>query len=262
MNNDNNDISNCPEVGTIEDFIECVNKEFEPNEKTHGVLAQLIAGADNSVADDLTPHELRTMAECFYYAKYIIKEEDPQKAFYWYSKAAQGGDTRAIHAVGTMYANGDGVEADIDKAKVYFEKAAHAGESEAMVDLGRYYLNNNDDELALYWIRKSAFEHNDSDAKNLLGDFYRNGDCGLEQDLQKAIALYEDAAEQDNYLAVINLIMVYCKKLKDYEAAMDWAEVFESYGDLTYLVPDDILDNIKKHIAILRELIGRESETN
>ena len=55
--------------------------------------------------------------------------------------------------------------------------------------------------------------------------------------------------------------MVYCKKLKDYEAAMDWAEVYESFGDLTYLVPDDILDNIKKHIAILRELTGRESET-
>lgn len=98
MNNDNNDISNCSEVGTKEDFIECVNKEFEPNEKTHGVMAQLVAGADNSVADDLTPHELRTMAECFYYAKYIIKEEDPQKAFYWYSKAAQGGDTMAIQS--------------------------------------------------------------------------------------------------------------------------------------------------------------------
>ena len=27
-------------------------------------------------------------------------------------------------------------------------------------------------------------------------------------------------------------------------------------------LPDDIFDNIKKHIAILRELTGRESETN
>ena len=66
MNNDNNDIDNRLKEGTLEDFIEWMTKDFEPNEKTHGVLAQLVAGADVSVADDLTPHELRTMAECFY----------------------------------------------------------------------------------------------------------------------------------------------------------------------------------------------------
>lgn len=79
---------------------------------------------------------------------------------------------------------------------------------------------------------------------------------------QKAIALYEEAAEQDNYVAVINLLMLYCKELKDYEAAMDWAEVYESFGDLTDLVPDDIIANIQKHIAILRQLTGRKYETN
>lgn len=262
MNNDNNDIDNRLKEGTLEDFIEWMTKDFEPNEKTHGVLAQLVAGADVSVADDLTPHELRTMAECFYYAKYIIKEEDHQKAFYWFSRAAQGGDTRAIYSIGTMYANGDGVAEDTEMAKVYFERAAHKGESDAMLDLGRYYLNKKDSEQALYWISKSAFEYNDSDAKNLLADLHRYGNCGLKKDLQKAIALYEEAAEQDNYVAVINLLMLYCKELKDYEAAMDWAEVYESFGDLTDLVPDDILANIQKHIAILRQLTGRKSETN
>ena len=46
-----------------------------------------------------------------------------KKALYWYTKAADNGDTQAMHNLGVMYYKGDGIEKNSDLAKKYFEQA-------------------------------------------------------------------------------------------------------------------------------------------
>ena len=50
-------------------------------------------------------------------------EENKEKALYWYTKAADNGDTQAMHNLGVMYYKGDGIEKNSDLAKKYFEQA-------------------------------------------------------------------------------------------------------------------------------------------
>ena len=46
------------------------------------------------------------------------------------------GEVRAAYALGVMYANGQGVEANIQKASNYYMKAAKQGHSDAQNNLG------------------------------------------------------------------------------------------------------------------------------
>ncbi len=53
--------------------------------------------------------------------------QDFKQAYKWYSQAALLGDARALYNLGTLYANGEGVERNWDRAKMYFKQACKAG---------------------------------------------------------------------------------------------------------------------------------------
>jgi TPR repeat protein len=57
-------------------------------------------------------------------------------AKYWYEKAAEKGETRAMNNLGYMYDEGHGVTQNFTTAKYWYEKAAGKGEATAMHNLG------------------------------------------------------------------------------------------------------------------------------
>lgn len=62
-------------------------------------------------------------------------------SFQWYLKAAQYGDSEAMHDVAYAYFAGEGVGKDLNKARYWAQKGAEAGSSECrsfLSDLSRY----------------------------------------------------------------------------------------------------------------------------
>jgi TPR repeat protein len=122
-----------------------------------------------------------------------------EKAFYWYTRAADHGDAEAQYKLGVMYYQGEGVKQDYQKAFFWFEKAAVQGNAEVQALLGVLYVtgeggDNQDYQKAFSWFEKAAQQGN-VDAQAMLGNMYFAGD-GVSKDKQKAKEWYKKAADQ------------------------------------------------------------------
>ena len=62
-----------------------------------------------------------------------------EKAFYWWRKAADHADARAMHEIAMCYYYGWGVKQDHTKAVEWFESASRCGEAYATLILGLMY---------------------------------------------------------------------------------------------------------------------------
>ena len=58
-----------------------------------------------------------------------------EKAFEWYSKAANQGNAQAQYNLGSLYHNGQGVEKNDKRAFEWYRKAANSGHSQAKLVL-------------------------------------------------------------------------------------------------------------------------------
>ena len=81
---------------------------------------------------------------------------DVEKAFYWYTKAAEQGHTRAQWQLGASYGQGIGVEKDEAKAEYWCLKSAHNGDADGQLALGYIYSMKSDLVKAEYWMEKAA----------------------------------------------------------------------------------------------------------
>jgi hypothetical protein len=63
---------------------------------------------------------------------------DKEKAFSWYQKAAEAGNTYAQRDLGLCYETGIGVSVDNEKAFFWYQKAAEAGNTDAQWNLSCY----------------------------------------------------------------------------------------------------------------------------
>lgn len=129
----------------------------------------------------------------------LLKENgDYEKAFSWYSKAANQGYASAQFRLGRCYFHGTGVPKDQTKAFYWYSKAAEQGSAEAQTDLGDcyYYGEGTSKDLikAAYWYSKAA-DQGDAGGQYSLGRCYENGE-GITQDLEKASELYAKAKKQ------------------------------------------------------------------
>lgn len=66
----------------------------------------------------------------------IGTSKNPQKALYWYKKAAQAGDTSAYANVATVYRD----IGNDKQARFWFLKALERGDGDAALELGKLYL--------------------------------------------------------------------------------------------------------------------------
>lgn len=85
---------------------------------------------------------------------------DEAKAIGLYARAAERGHALAQYALGTHYADGRGVERNIDKAIEHYRQAAESGVPDAANSLGRLYENGigvaADHERAIEWYYRAG----------------------------------------------------------------------------------------------------------
>lgn len=114
-------------------------------------------------------------------------------------EAAQAGDAKALHEVGTRYAEGRGVPTDLKAAAKWYQIAA---------DLGF------------------------APAQYRIGNFHEKG-LGIERDMAKAMTWYQLAAEQGNASAMHNLAVLFAmggNGQPDNESAARWFEQAAELG--------------------------------
>ena len=124
---------------------------------------------------------------------------DYQRAYLWFTKAAELGSGDAYARLGEMYAekNIACVKQDFNKVLAYFRKAAELGSANGKHLLGRMYrhgwLVEQDYAKAIYCYRKAA-ELGNKHAMYALGTMYEHGD-GVEQDYDAADRWYMKSLE-------------------------------------------------------------------
>ncbi len=76
-------------------------------------------------------------------------EGDHDKAFEYWTKAAELGDVEAHYQLSTIYCKGEGVEKDVEKKVYHYEKAAMGGDPKARHNLGCLEEENGNMERAV-----------------------------------------------------------------------------------------------------------------
>ena len=133
--------------------------------------------------------------------KYYCEENeecaDIKQSVYWWTKASEQGNMKAMHNLGNCYFFIEEIQ-DLEKAVHWWTNAAEQGLSDSQFNLGQCYYDGDgvkqDSGKAVYWWTKAA-EQGDAEAQFSLGICYING-VGVEQNVEKAEYWLSKAAEQ------------------------------------------------------------------
>ena len=123
-----------------------------------------------------------SLSLCYVYGFGV--EKDPEKSFFYASKAAEKGYVPAINSVAVSYYLGQGVEQDRKKAYELMVQCADSGHAPSQVNIGLCYFNGEDVEQdyqkAFYYFSLAAAQ-NYPRGDYLLGKMYLDG-LGIEKD--------------------------------------------------------------------------------
>lgn len=122
-------------------------------------------------------------------------QKDPEKAYWWFSEAAEKGSIRAINNLAMMYYQGGYVKKDIPQAIKLFETTAKAKDLDAMMMLSEIYLNQKQPAKVFEWVKKAA-DLNNLEAKLRLGIFYEEG-IGTPANKRLAALIYREILFSD-----------------------------------------------------------------
>jgi TPR repeat protein len=164
-------------------------------------------------------------------------DKDDHQAAAWFRKAAEAGSPVGMWHLGTMYADGRGVEKEDDRQAIYwYLKAAEAGDANGLRSLGWVYQHgrgvDKDDHQAAIWYRKAA-EAGDTSAMRNLALMYTQG-RGIWKDDDEAFLWYLRAAKAGDVWAMRDLGLVYAKGSgvkKDDRQAFAWVQKAAQAGD-------------------------------
>jgi TPR repeat protein len=96
---------------------------------------------------------------------------DPEKAFEWYSRAAEQEMAEAQLSLGALYQHGRGVLRDPARAAELYLGAAEQGVAQAQYNLAALYLGGDgvpyDRELGIAWLRRAAAQRYDPAVRRL-----------------------------------------------------------------------------------------------
>ena len=208
------------------------------------------------------------VGQMYYYG--IVVEKDYSKAFYWYKRAADHGNTVAFNMLGVMYASGRGVERNIERALFWYKKAADKGFISAIYNVGLSYevLKETGDatEKDIFDTYSLGVTHNSILCEYKLGQCYENG-IGTKSDNQQAYFWYSKAAEKKFVPAIVAMaIIIHDKKIDDSnsglanklfkEAFLLWFE-----GELKKLV-GEVFSHLAEHPSYLAYLISKAEDKN
>jgi len=126
------------------------------------------------------------------------------ESFKWYRKAAGHGSPEGAFEVGNGYYYGRGAKINRGYAFKWYESAASNGYSPAYLRLAQCYDNGrgteNNPSEAVKWYTKSAEEAGDAYAQYYLGSYYN-----YKKDRARAIKYYRMASENGNKKAAVRL---------------------------------------------------------
>ncbi|WP_077550208.1 tetratricopeptide repeat protein [Rodentibacter genomosp. 2] len=123
-------------------------------------------------------------------------EKNKEKAYWWFSEAAEMGSIRAINNLAMMYYSGDYVKKDIPQAIKLFETTAKAKDLGAMMMLAEIYLKQKDETKSFEWVKKAA-DLDNPDAKLRLGIYYEKG-IGTSMNKHLAALIYREILISNN----------------------------------------------------------------
>lgn len=152
----------------------------------------------------------------------LIEEKNPEKALYWFKKAAAAGDISAKMYCAAAYLFGLGVKENSDIARKYYIDAAKNGNAIAQYELGSHFLESRDSrnkKLGLIWLNK-AVEQDNPKAQLKLAELYMTGKV-VSRDDNKAQELLEKSVAQ-GYLPAMTMLGELALKQKNLEAAQRW----------------------------------------
>jgi len=151
-----------------------------------------------------------------------------EQAGFWYRKAAEQGNAKAMYNLGLLFMKGMGTQKDDKEAYQWINKSAQKGFAPAEYLSGLMLIHGNgvtrDTSEGILRITKAADAGN-TDALAKLGQDYYFGDDGLQKDLDKAIPRIRKAAEQGNDWACRTMGILYWHGTgvpKDTEKAQEW----------------------------------------
>ena len=186
------------------------------------------AEADKT-AEEMTAEELYKAGEDAYGAG------DYGKAMEYYQLAADAGNPEGWRGIGTLYANGTGVETDYKKALEYIQLAADQGDAKAFRSLGvlyQYGFGTEADIGHAVECYEKAGELGLSGSYVILGSMYQYGD-GVEQDIGKAVEYYQKAADQGDTSVCYTLGAMYYSGEgveQDYSKAVEYYQKAADLG--------------------------------
>ncbi len=164
-------------------------------------------------ADNGVVEAMRSVGHMYHEGKGT--EKDDVKGFEYIKKAAEAGDTDSIGQLGLWYFQGIGTDIDYEKAAEWYEIGSRAGDTTCMAALGSLYMLNKipgSPDKAIELFDKAA-EQDDAIAMYTLGFCYEQG-YGVPRDLEKALEMYRKALElHPEYRVIENDIMRLEQKL-------------------------------------------------
>ncbi len=141
------------------------------------------------------------------YAEGTGAPQDDVKAGTYFCRSAEAGFVQAYSRCGDVHANGHGVLVDKPKAFSWFQRGALEENAAAQAALAESYyygtLSETNDDLAFSWATRAAAGNN-AKGRRLLGDLYDQGK-GVAIDRVRAQGLYLLAAEAGDAEAMARL---------------------------------------------------------
>ena len=119
-------------------------------------------------------------------------------ALVWYKKSAEADCPEALYRLGTLNLHGIGTDKDPELAAELFSRGAQFEHPNSQYELGMLFLKKDgpiarDDRAAFFWFNRAASQ-GCAAAQRQLAVCYENG-TGCDIDLEKALALYREAAK-------------------------------------------------------------------
>jgi SEL1 protein len=135
-------------------------------------------------------------------------EQDSSTAKYWFEKAAEKNEPEALLYLGNMAFTGQGVQKSTSRARSFFMHSAQSGNLAAMYNLGVMFSNGYGGvrascSTAIVYFRKILELSLLKTASNTAYKYYTKGIY------DKALILYELAADQGDVLAQMNVAWLY-----------------------------------------------------
>lgn len=124
-------------------------------------------------------------------------EKDLNRAFYWFTRAAEQGDAASQNNLGIAYANGEGTEKNAATATTWIERAAENGDPPAQFNLAKRYFKGWGkpvDYSKAFGYFKLAADAGYNSAVEMVGYMLERG-LGTTRNLVEACAWYTIAAK-------------------------------------------------------------------